>query len=77
MSLPNVLTYGRIAAVPALVGCLFFFRGDFARWSAFTLFVMASLTDWLDGSRPRLATAIGAGPHADPIADKLWWAQLC
>ena len=49
MSLPNVLTYGRIAAVPALVGCLYFFRGDIARWSAFTLFVMASLTDWLDG----------------------------
>ena len=28
MSLPNVLTYGRILAVPALVACLFFLQGD-------------------------------------------------
>ncbi len=27
-SLPNVLTYVRIAAVPALVACLFFLKGD-------------------------------------------------
>ena len=49
MSVPNVLTYVRIAAVPALVACLFFLKGDVARWSAFSLFVFAGITDWLDG----------------------------
>ncbi len=49
MSLPNVLTYVRIATVPALVACLFFLQGDAGRWSAFALFVFAGFTDWLDG----------------------------
>jgi CDP-diacylglycerol--glycerol-3-phosphate 3-phosphatidyltransferase/cardiolipin synthase len=49
VSLPNVLTYARILAVPALVGCLTLLKGDAARWSAFGLFVAAAVTDWLDG----------------------------
>ena len=49
LTLPNILTYGRIAAVPALVACLYFMTGDVARWSAFGLFVLAGITDWLDG----------------------------
>ncbi len=72
MSLPNVLTYGRIAAVPALVACLYFLKGDVARWSAFTLFVLAALTDWLDGYLARAweqQSTLGA--MLDPIADKL------
>lgn len=72
MSLPNVLTYGRIVAVPALVGCLYFLRGDLARWLAFTLFVMASFTDWLDGYLARAWQQQSAlGRMLDPIADKL------
>ncbi len=72
LNLPNVLTYGRIAAVPALVACLFFLKGDVARWSAFTLFVLAALTDWLDGYLARAweqQSTLGA--MLDPIADKL------
>jgi cardiolipin synthase len=72
MSLPNVLTYGRIAAVPALVGCLFFLKGDVARWSAFALFVAAGLTDWLDGYLARAWEQQSTlGRMLDPIADKL------
>lgn len=72
MSLPNVLTYGRIAAVPALVACLYFLTGDAARWSAFVLFVAAAITDWLDGYLARAweqQSTLGA--MLDPIADKL------
>lgn len=72
LSLPNVLTYGRIAAVPALVACLFFLQGDVARWSAFALFVVAGITDWLDGYLARAweqQSTLGA--MLDPIADKL------
>jgi CDP-diacylglycerol--glycerol-3-phosphate 3-phosphatidyltransferase/cardiolipin synthase len=72
MSLPNVLTYVRIAAVPALVACLFFLQGDAARWSAFSLFVFAGLTDWLDGYLARAWEQQSTlGRMLDPIADKL------
>jgi len=72
MSLPNVLTYGRIIAVPALVACLFFLKGDMARWSAFALFVLAGLTDWLDGYLARIWEQQSTlGRMLDPIADKL------
>ena len=69
---PNALTTARIIAVPALVMCLYFLEGDVARWSAFALFVAASLTDWLDGHIARTwrqQTAFGT--MLDPIADKL------
>lgn len=71
-SLPNLLTYGRILAVPAVVACLFFLDGDIARWSALALFVAACITDWLDGYLARAwqqQSALGA--MLDPIADKL------
>lgn len=72
MSLPNLLTYGRIIAVPGLVACLFFLHGDLARWSALVLFVTASLTDWLDGYLARAWQQQSAlGRMLDPIADKL------
>jgi CDP-diacylglycerol--glycerol-3-phosphate 3-phosphatidyltransferase/cardiolipin synthase len=72
LSLPNVLTYARIAAVPAMVACLNLLEGDAARWWAFGIFVAAAITDWLDGY---LARALGQqstlGRMLDPIADKL------
>jgi len=72
MSLPNILTYGRIIAVPGLVACLFFLHGDLARWSALVLFVTASLTDWLDGYLARkLGQTSALGAFLDPVADKL------
>jgi cardiolipin synthase (CMP-forming) len=71
-SLPNVLTYGRILAVPALVACLSLLQGDSARWSALALFVTASLTDWLDGYLARAWEQQSTlGRMLDPIADKL------
>jgi cardiolipin synthase (CMP-forming) len=71
-SLPNVLTYARIVAVPLLVACLYFLEGDAARWSAFALFVAAALTDWLDGYLARAwAQQSTLGRMLDPIADKL------
>jgi CDP-diacylglycerol--glycerol-3-phosphate 3-phosphatidyltransferase/cardiolipin synthase len=71
-SLPNVLTYARIAAVPALVACLLFIEGETGRWAAFWLFVVAAITDWLDGYLARrLAQQSTLGRMLDPIADKL------
>jgi cardiolipin synthase (CMP-forming) len=71
-SLPNVLTYARIAAVPALVSCLFLLQGDWARWSALAVFTAACITDWLDGYLARIWDQQSAlGRMLDPIADKL------
>jgi cardiolipin synthase len=51
--LPNLLTYARIVAVPMVAACLFgvtiFEAGLWLRWVARTIFVLAALTEWLDG----------------------------
>ena len=72
MSLPNILTYGRIAAVPAVVAVLYFMQGDTAHWIAFGLFCAAGVTDWLDGYLARAWEQQSTlGRKLDPIADKL------
>ncbi len=71
-SLPNILTYGRIVAVPVLAGVLFFSKSDLAHWAAFVIFVVACITDWLDGYLARIwAQQSTLGRMLDPIADKL------
>ena len=75
-SVPNLLTYGRILAVPAVVLC-FFWSGklqstDAARWTALAIFTIASLTDFLDGYLARRWQQVSnIGRMLDPIADKL------
>ena len=72
LSLPNVLTYMRILAVPAVIGCLLFVGGDLGRWLALVIYVLACLTDWLDGYLARVWQQQSAlGRMLDPIADKL------
>lgn len=71
-SLPNILTYGRIVAVPVLAAVLYFGESDGARWIAFAIFVIACLTDWLDGYLARIwEQQSNLGRMLDPIADKL------
>lgn len=75
-SIPNLLTYGRIIAVPLVVLC-FFLEGklqssDPARWSALVIFIIASVTDFFDGYLARAWQQSSAiGRMLDPIADKL------
>ncbi|HHZ08912.1 MAG TPA: CDP-diacylglycerol--glycerol-3-phosphate 3-phosphatidyltransferase [Rhizobiales bacterium] len=75
-NLPNMLTYGRILAVPLIVLC-FFLEGrlkssDFARWSALFIFAAASITDYFDGYLARAwQQTSNIGRMLDPIADKL------
>lgn len=75
-NLPNMLTYARILAVPVVVLC-FFLEGrlqssDFARWSALLIFLLASITDYLDGYLARAWQQTSSiGRMLDPIADKL------
>ncbi len=76
-SLPNLLTYGRVAAVPIVVGCLFYPGIDWMRWAALGIFVAAAITDFLDGYLARaLSQQSALGQMLDPIADKLLVAAV-
>ena len=70
-SLPNMLTYGRIVAVPA-VFATYFVEGDAARWIGLVIFIFAAVTDYFDGYLARAWHQQSAlGRMLDPIADKL------
>ncbi|MGI8526337.1 MAG: CDP-diacylglycerol--glycerol-3-phosphate 3-phosphatidyltransferase [Pseudolabrys sp.] len=75
-ALPNLLTYGRIAAVPAVVACLYWqalLNGPlWLRWVALAIFISAGVTDILDGYFARAWQQQSTlGRMLDPIADKL------
>jgi cardiolipin synthase len=75
-SLPNLLTLGRIAAIPPAV-VLFFVPTPWADWLLLGLFGAAAITDWLDGYLARKwAEESAFGRFMDPIADKLLVAAL-
>jgi CDP-diacylglycerol--glycerol-3-phosphate 3-phosphatidyltransferase len=70
--LPNILTYLRIVAVPAVALCLFLIPGDAGRWWALAIYIAACITDWLDGFLARVWRQHSLlGRMLDPIADKL------
>jgi CDP-diacylglycerol--glycerol-3-phosphate 3-phosphatidyltransferase len=69
--IPNTLTYLRIAVIPALVAC-FYLPGDLSHRLCAGLFLLACITDWLDGIIARALKAESeVGRFLDPIADKL------
>lgn len=71
LSLPNILTYGRIVIVPVVCLCLYM-GGDTWRWAALWLFAIAAFTDFLDGYLARIwKQSSPLGRMLDPIADKL------
>jgi cardiolipin synthase (CMP-forming) len=76
LSLPNILTYGRLLAVPLVAG-LIMWGGDGARWTALALFIAAAVTDFFDGYLARRWQQQSAlGRMLDPIADKVLVAAV-
>lgn len=76
MTLPNILTYARIAAVPVVVGCIYWQSSMdgplWLRWVAVAIFLAAAITDFLDGYYARIWNQSSSfGRMLDPIADKL------
>jgi cardiolipin synthase (CMP-forming) len=70
-NLPNVLTYGRIIAVPLVAGLLMY-GGNTARWIALAIYVVAAITDFFDGYLARKwQQQSSLGVMLDPIADKV------
>ena len=76
LALPNLLTYARIVAVPAVVACMYWQAilqgGLWLRWVALAIFIAAAITDFLDGYFARIwGQQSTFGRMLDPIADKL------
>ena len=70
-TLPNLLSLFRIAVIPVLV-YLLTFSDPLSGISAALLFLVASLTDYLDGYLARRhRTVSNLGKILDPLADKL------
>ena len=71
MNLPNKLTLLRIILIPVFMVVLYWgFPG--ATWVALAIFIIASLTDMLDGKIARARNLVtNFGKFMDPLADKL------
>jgi cardiolipin synthase len=68
-TLPNFLTFARLASLPFLIVAIL----DGRHWSAFLIFLAAAITDIVDGYLARrfgMGSPLGA--YLDPIADKLF-----
>lgn len=72
-NLPNQLTIGRVILVPIYVLLVLLpVFGDITRWVALAVFIIACLTDLLDGKIARKYNLVSNfGKFADPLADKL------
>jgi CDP-diacylglycerol--glycerol-3-phosphate 3-phosphatidyltransferase len=71
VNLPNAITAGRILAAP-FIAALPFIASPSARLIAFVLYVVAAVTDYLDGKLARDRNLItDLGRLLDPLADKL------
>jgi cardiolipin synthase len=70
-AVPNAITILRILLVPVFA-VAFVMPGDGARIVAFVVFVIAGVSDWLDGFAARkLKAGSDFGRMLDPIADKV------
>ena len=73
MNLPNKLTIARVIMIPFFVLFLLTGLGGAAsKWIALAIFIIASLTDLLDGHIARKYNLVtNFGKFMDPLADKL------
>jgi CDP-diacylglycerol--glycerol-3-phosphate 3-phosphatidyltransferase len=71
-TLPTLLTWARIIAIPLIVGVFYLpLDGPTRNLIATVLFVVVAITDWLDGWLARkLNQTSSFGAFLDPVADK-------
>lgn len=71
LTIPNLLTLLRIALIPLLF-IMFFSSIQYAMPITAVIFILAGVTDWLDGYLARKLNQTSAfGAFLDPVADKL------
>ena len=72
MNLPNKLTMFRVILIPFFVVFLLVEMTAVDKWIALAIFIIASLTDFLDGKIARKYNLVtNFGKFMDPLADKL------
>lgn len=72
MNTPNKLTMLRVILIPFFVVCMLAVSADWGKWAALAIFIIASLTDTLDGYLARRDNLVtNFGKFMDPLADKL------
>lgn len=72
MNLPNKLTMFRVILIPFFVVFLLVDITTYDKWIALAIFIVASLTDLLDGKIARKYNLVtNFGKFMDPLADKL------
>ncbi len=72
MNLPNKLTMFRVILIPFFVVFMLVDITPFDKWIALAVFIVASLTDLLDGKIARKYDLVtNFGKFMDPLADKL------
>lgn len=72
MNTPNKLTLLRVILIPFFVVCMLAVSAGWGKWAALAIFVIASLTDTLDGYLARRDNLVtNFGKFMDPLADKL------
>ena len=71
-TLPNLLTWARIVAIPLIVGVFYLpLDAPLRNLLATALFIVVALTDWADGYLARrLNQTSSFGAFLDPVADK-------
>ena len=71
LNAPNIITLLRIALIPAFI-VAYYWTDPWSNMLASGLFILAALTDWLDGYLARkLEQTSPFGTFLDPVADKL------
>ncbi|MEO8249109.1 MAG: CDP-diacylglycerol--glycerol-3-phosphate 3-phosphatidyltransferase [Burkholderiales bacterium] len=73
LTIPTILTWTRIVAIPLIVGVFYLPLDETARnLIATVMFVVFAATDWLDGYLARKLNQTSAfGAFLDPVADKI------
>lgn len=72
MNLPNKLTMFRVILIPFFVVVMMVDITSYDKWIALAIFIIASLTDLLDGKIARKYNLVtNFGKFMDPLADKL------
>ncbi|MCP5264670.1 MAG: CDP-diacylglycerol--glycerol-3-phosphate 3-phosphatidyltransferase [Burkholderiaceae bacterium] len=73
LNLPNILTWGRMLAIPLLVAVFYLpVQVQTQNLLATIVFLAAAVTDWFDGYLARrLGQMTAFGAFLDPVADKL------
>ena len=74
MTTASKITLVRVAMIPAFMLTMYLSRGEagFWMWISLALFVIASLTDFVDGQIARKRNQVSDfGKFLDPLADKL------